>query len=123
MKNSRNLSKFIVAIAQLLLLGACGSSAATQSNFSGSSADRTVPRDADKAQKELSDKLTKQEGVTFALKQDLETLRQDFDYFKIVPSTSSYVIIPLGGIIVYELAEGTISEQRNVVDPTIVGSA
>lgn len=113
MKNSRNLSKFIVAIAQLLLLGACGSSAATQSNFSGSSADRTVPRDADKAQKELSDKLTKQEGVTFALKQDLETLRQDFDYFKIVFALSFLVLLPAVGLASYFFAIKPRSSAEN----------
>jgi hypothetical protein len=41
-----------------------------------------------------------------------------FHYFKIVPPASPYIIIPPGGIIIYELAGGTISKKRNVVDPT-----
>jgi hypothetical protein len=43
-----------------------------------------------------------------------------FHYFKIVPPASPYIIIPPGGIIIYELAGGNILKKRNVVDPTIV---
>ena len=42
-----------------------------------------------------------------------------FHYFKIVPPASPYIIIPPGGIIIYELAGGTISKKRNVVDPIL----
>ncbi len=41
-----------------------------------------------------------------------------FHDFKIVPPASPYIIIPPGGIIIYELAGGNISKKRNVVDPT-----
>jgi hypothetical protein len=40
-----------------------------------------------------------------------------FYYFKIVPPASPYIIIPPGGIIIYELAGGNIFKTRNVVDP------
>jgi hypothetical protein len=40
-----------------------------------------------------------------------------FHYFKIVPPASPYIIIPPGGIIIYELAGGNILKKRNVVDP------
>jgi hypothetical protein len=40
-----------------------------------------------------------------------------FHDFKIVPPASPYIIIPPGGIIIYELAGGNISKKRNVVDP------
>ncbi len=43
-----------------------------------------------------------------------------FHDFKIVPPASPYIIIPPGGIIIYELAGGNISKKRNVVDPIIV---
>jgi hypothetical protein len=42
-----------------------------------------------------------------------------FHDFKIVPPASPYIIIPPGGIIIYELAGGNISKKRNVVDPNI----
>jgi hypothetical protein len=41
-----------------------------------------------------------------------------FHYFKIIPPASPYIIIPPGGIIIYELAGGNILKKRNVVDPT-----
>ncbi len=41
-----------------------------------------------------------------------------FHYFKIVLPTSPYIIIPPGGIIIYEIAEGNILKKCNVVDPT-----
>jgi hypothetical protein len=44
-----------------------------------------------------------------------------FHYFKIVTPASPYIIIPPGGIIIYELAGGNISKQRNVVDPIYIG--
>jgi hypothetical protein len=40
-----------------------------------------------------------------------------FHYFKIVLPASPYIIIPPGGIIIYEIAEGNILKKRNVVDP------
>jgi hypothetical protein len=40
-----------------------------------------------------------------------------FHDFKIVPPASPYIIIPPGGIIIYELTGGNISKKRNVVDP------
>jgi hypothetical protein len=41
-----------------------------------------------------------------------------FHYFKIIHPATPYIIIPPGGIIIYELAGGNILKQRNVVDPT-----
>ena len=41
-----------------------------------------------------------------------------FHYFKIVLPASPYIIIPPGGIIIYEIAEGSILKKRNVVDPS-----
>ncbi len=40
-----------------------------------------------------------------------------YERVKIVPPASPYIIIPPGGIIIYELAGGHILKQRNVVDP------
>ncbi len=42
-----------------------------------------------------------------------------FHYFKILPPVSPYIIIPPGGIIIYELAGGNTLKQRNVVDPKL----
>ncbi len=42
-----------------------------------------------------------------------------FHYFKTVLPASPYIIIPPGGIIIYELAGGNILKKRNVVDPSI----
>jgi len=110
MRNSFNPSKLIVAIAQLLLLGACGSPAATESNLPASLSDR---RDTDKTQKELSDKLAKQEGITFKLRQDFDELRQDLDTFKIVFALSFLVLLPAVGLASYFFAIKPRSSAEN----------
>jgi hypothetical protein len=110
MRNSFNPSKLIVAIAQLLLLGACGSPAANESNLPAPLSDR---RDTDKTQKELSDKLAKQEGITFKLRQDFDELRQDLDTFKIVFALSFLVLLPAVGLASYFFAIKPRSSAEN----------
>ncbi len=46
-----------------------------------------------------------------------ELVSTKFDYCKIVPPAPPYIIIPPGGIIIYELAVDNILKQWNVVDP------
>lgn len=113
MKNNCNPSKLIAAIAQLLLLGACGSPVATQSNLPAPLNDRTGLRDTDKTQKELSDKVAKQESITFTLRQDFDALKQDIDTFKIVFALAFLVLLPAVGLASYFFARKPRSSVEN----------
>jgi len=116
MRNSFNPSKLIVAIAQLFLLGACEWSLGVPNpSPSSTTSAQTVSKDADKAQKEkdLSEKLAKQESVTFKLDENLKELQQDLGTFKIVFALAFLVLLPAVGLAGYLFAKKTISSTEN----------